>query len=346
MNYLKNYLDKKNNNYTVIRLLLACLVLFGHSFALTREVPGINDPFQKIIGDGEWTGSVAVNIFFFISGLLITSSYVRRNNLGNYIQARIFRIYPAYIICAFLGTMFVGGTFTTLALTKYFKNPETAGYLISNLLLWKPLFFLPGVFEQIRNHSINGSVWTLPGELRCYVLVGILGVLGILKSPLKANATIFFLLVLGFYNFNLVPMLSDNSMNLKPALYFTIGVLCFINAKYIPLNWYIYIPIIGLYAISLHSKWNLVFMPLLLCYGTILIAYKTKYLFANSYGDFSYGVYIYAFPVQQVFVALLPNWNAYQNFIVSLPTTLLLGVASWFIIEKNCIVASHRNSEY
>lgn len=339
---LETHLLNSRNNFTLIRFILASLVLYGHSFALAKQYSGIEDHIQILLGKHEWIGSVAVNAFFFISGLLIVRSYAIRKDLGQFMKARIFRIFPAFMVCITLGVWVVGSIFTTLPLKDYVLEKGTWDYYIHSLLLWDLRFFLPGLFEGLRNHSINGSIWTLPAELRCYVIVGACGLLGILNRTWRTNLILFVLVILGFWNFKMIPMVSDNPDNLRPAAYFVMGALCFANARLIPIHPLAIIPLAVAYGVFFNTKAHPYLMCLLICYGLLVASYKLPYVDLDKCGDFSYGIYLYAFPVQQVFAASFPKWNAYQNFAASFPTALAFAILSWFLVEKRALALTHK----
>ncbi len=133
---------------------------------------------------GTYSGSIAVDLFFIVSGFLVTGSYLRNPQLLDFAWARTIRIVPAYAVCLLLTAFVLGTVFTNLPLRDYLAcSPETLGYIVRNLkfdilMQWQ----LPGVFEHNpKSAVINGSIWTLPAEVRMYVMVAALGVAGTLR---------------------------------------------------------------------------------------------------------------------------------------------------------------------
>ena len=60
-------------------------------------------------------------------------------------------------------------------------------------------------------------------------------------------------------------------------------------------------------------------------------------------GDFSYGVYVYAFPCQQMLAALLgKDLQPWSFFGLSLLLVLPLGVASWYLVERPALAWAAR----
>lgn len=109
---LENILKKGNNNLDLFRLIAACMVIFGHAYAL---LPGYGaDPIGKLLGF-DYSGSLAVKIFFFISGMLVTSSLLQKRSISQYVSARFFRIWPALIVVLLITTFILGPFFYNIA---------------------------------------------------------------------------------------------------------------------------------------------------------------------------------------------------------------------------------------
>ncbi|MEW9625270.1 acyltransferase family protein [Rhodanobacter geophilus] len=169
------------DNFLLLRLLAASLVIYGHAPAITGG-RGWPDVFVWL-GWGSYSGDLAVDVFFVVSGFMIAGSYLRRQHLADFLWARLLRIYPAYIVCL-LGTAFVlGAACTSLPLHDYYGSHEVVRYVSKNVQLGKGLSWeLPGVFTgNPKLAFVNGSIWTLPAEVRMYLWVALAGVLGILS---------------------------------------------------------------------------------------------------------------------------------------------------------------------
>src|ERR1700754_722361 len=111
---LEQAIDRENNNFNLIRLLASLLVIFGHSFYLF-PTNGYHEPISGLF-KGDYTGSIAVYIFFFLSGIFIVASFVNSKTFFRFIIMRVFRIYPALIICNIITVFIVGAIFTTLSI--------------------------------------------------------------------------------------------------------------------------------------------------------------------------------------------------------------------------------------
>ncbi|MBP6749453.1 MAG: acyltransferase, partial [Xanthomonadaceae bacterium] len=144
------------NNFNLIRLFAAWLVIYSHAWAIT----GIDG--SDLVGRMTITksaGAFAVDVFFVISGFLVAASLERRTWRA-FLVARALRIYPALVVCV-LATVFVLGPVMTTA-ADYWRDATTWRYLWANATLWRAEFWLPGVFETLPRTAVNGSLWTLP----------------------------------------------------------------------------------------------------------------------------------------------------------------------------------------
>ncbi len=173
---LRRRLENRDNNFDVLRLVAAVLVLLSHCYPLT----GHPEPFAELTG--VTLGEVGVVMFFAMSGFLIAKSWTDEPQPGRYFFKRALRLLPALVVAVAFTTLIVGPLFTELPLTDYFTDPETWIYLIRASLLVTIAGQLPGVFEDnVYPEAVNGSLWTLPLEAGCYVMIVVLGLIGVLQ---------------------------------------------------------------------------------------------------------------------------------------------------------------------
>lgn len=153
---------ERENNFGIMRLMGAILVIWGHMYVLTGQTPPMF-MWESIHGFG-------VAVFFVIGGYLITQSWMRRPIFKEYIVKRVFRIFPALIVCVALTVFVVGPLVTSISVKEYFSSPLTWKYLLNGVLYINHL--LPGVFENnIASSAVNGSLWCLPVEFLMYLVV-------------------------------------------------------------------------------------------------------------------------------------------------------------------------------
>lgn len=323
-------LEGRDNNFNLLRILAAAGVLVSHAFALSLGSSKY-EPFHQWLG-GKSLGSISVLIFFAISGFFIARSFDRRKSLWGFFQARIFRILPALAVVLLLTILIVGVFFTTAPQNVFW--PASFGYFFHNISLFSMQYDLPGVFEtNPYGPSINGSLWTLSYEVLCYFGVVICGLLGLLSRPRIFAVGIFvFLVVYGITVIGDIHPRIDTLMYL--GLPFLTGMSFYLWRDNLRLSFTAAFGLV-LVATLLHS--TPLFLPtftIALSYAVFVIGYAQNSLFLNynRLGDYSYGLYIYAFPVQQI-IASTGNTVPAINIALALPISLLCSVISWHIIE-------------
>lgn len=207
----------RRNNFTTIRIIFAWLVLYGHSFAV-QKTPGMRDPLNMLFQGSAWIGVIVVNGFFAISGFLVAASFVKRG-LKDYTISRILRIFPALLVCVFISVFVVGPLFTNLSLGDFFSQSKTYEYLANGLAFLQMKWTLPGVFETNVRNAINGSLWTLTVEVRCYLLLAA-GFFGLLRDKIIANISILAIFLFGLYFFSDIPFVGVRAAWSRNALFF------------------------------------------------------------------------------------------------------------------------------
>jgi peptidoglycan/LPS O-acetylase OafA/YrhL len=334
----------RNNNFNLIRFLAASMVLVSHSFGFVSGKM-FNDPLDLLIGVG--MGDLAVNIFFITSGFLVTGSLFNHSSVRNFIWARVFRIYPALVV-AVLFTVILGMFFSSLTLLEYFGHSDVWLYLARNMtVLWPGLpLRIADVFQgNPMSGLVNGSLWTLPWELAMYMSLatgGLLMVIGMSQRILKIVflsagilATIYFnyLYIQGKAN----PFVIEYTAARLTSFFFMGSGFYILKDKIIlSRGWFL----LMITAIMVAVLWNrtagLIVINIVLAYVIFYLAYIPSGVISlyNQLGDYSYGVYIYAFPIQQSLVALFPNITVGGLFLSSFVITLFVAVMSWRFIEK------------
>ena len=339
----------RDNNFDFIRLVAATMVLVNHTFALSGSG---YDPFLPLLSaepdSYETLGGLGVNIFFIISGFLITNSWVSRPNIGEFIVKRSLRILPALAASTFFCVFVVGLSVTSLDHNAYFLNPETWVFLL-NVFLYKIYIHLPGVFKHNPfNSAVNGSLWTLTIEAYCYCIVAAFGVLGLISkraAPMILAACFIALDVFIRTDRHYASKVMLNmvaSWAVKCFVFFMMGATIYAYSDRIPFNGYMASAMLLAYVLSwtLHMEhFGSYFTSYFtLPYLVLYVGFSKLPLINNlggKIGDYSYGVYVYAFPVQQT-VMFHANGNLGRGvfFIISLTFTLALAFLSWRLVEK------------
>jgi peptidoglycan/LPS O-acetylase OafA/YrhL len=350
------------NNFSLIRILAAILVVFSHSYALTGNI----EPAFLGISIGTW----AVYTFFIISGFLLT----KRSNFSIiFFWKRCLRIFPGLILVIFLTVFILGPLVTNLKLNEYFKNKETWSYLIHLGLF---VDRLPGVFENNPfPNSVNGSLWMLPYLFLMYAILFLYGNLNFLNRKyiiviLYALALVicaiqpiilFFMKSIIFTNTSLtadsntVPQVTYHIIPTLHDIVFTIGgiiislnfwkfYLCFfggvilalyedIKIDYKILTLFVFIAIFTYIEIpSLATYIILIVMP---CFVIKFALSKNHILNSLSpYIDISYGIYICSFPIQQAIAQYRGNnLVPFEMFLMAISFAFAFAVMSWYFVE-------------
>jgi peptidoglycan/LPS O-acetylase OafA/YrhL len=333
---LIEYDGNRKNNFTIIRIILAWLVLYGHGFPI-QNIDGIRDPLNRLFQGSTWIGDIAVNGFFAISGFLVTASFVKRGPI-DYIISRILRILPALFVCILASVFLLGPMLTSSNLDVYFSKPETYKYL-SNVFPFSPniVWTLPGVFEENARNAINGSLWTLPIELRCYLLLALVGFFGIFKDRRIANTFILVIFLFSIYFFAKIPLLGIG-VNIdwaRPSLFFLLGVFFYVNRRNVLFDIRLAFLAMILIMFSFGKRWFSYTFSLAFVYLIFYMAYATKFIDTDGkIGDLSYGIYIYAWPVQQLVAKMFPSIKPFGNTILSSIVVAFIAFLSWHYIEK------------
>jgi len=338
---LQNYVHTPHNNFLFVRMLAASMVVYAHSFSLSKYPGLIRDPLK----DFWWlahTGTIAVAMFFVTSGYLVTASYLNRNSIIEFSKSRILRIFPALILCVSLMVLLVGPLFTSLPLDQYFHEPDLWRYFKANIALVHVRFLLPGVFENNPHPSLNGPLWTLPAEVRMYLWVGILGVVGILKQRWLANLVIPTLILIGVVYPDHLPLVADNKRYFQLAAMFACGGWVYLNRHWIPVSNMLLAVLIALAALTWHHPVYHITLWLAIAYATLWLAYVPNLHWYNRFGDYSYGMYIYAWPCQNSLKALFPDIHPMIMLPVAWCMALGFAVLSWHLVEKPALSLKKR----
>lgn len=307
------------------------MVLFSHSFPLF----GLN--WEPMGGTGACTtGEFAVLIFFIISGFLITASFQNAPNLGSFLINRILRLVPGLIFVVLLTIFVLGPLVTVLPKDEYFKNVATWEYL-NNILIYPQVARLPGVFEGLPlPGAINGSLWTLRIEFTMYLAVPLLGYLGLLHPK-----RIWWVVAAFWIAF--VHYLREKSPSIYfymeiPALFkfgfvYMIGVAFYVCREHIPMRRDFALLSAALFIGSLYTPFAMFGTLIFTAYPLLYFGLKPRFKFKLP--DISYGVYIFAFPLQQTYMWYV-GWSQHLAWfpVTVAPFVTICAIVSWYLVEK------------
>lgn len=324
--------DLRFQHLSTLRFFLAVLVVWSHAYPLTGHVEPI-----EIHTNGITLGTLAVVTFFFISGFLVTMSWNRIQNPIVFVIHRIFRIWPA-LIAALLFTVAIALAASVVEPMQTLKSGWQ--YFWGNLPLINGIQFeIDGAFQAHPNNSVNGSLWSLEWEIFCYLGLLLAAISGILSKAWRAILVSLLVMVSTFImtqsDLTLFEGIPDHAM---VVFCFSLGTFSyFLYEKFGGRAlWKLYFFLAFVFAL-----FGSVFMPLTYIFtaaGIVaLISFDNILKPGDMKIDLSYGVYIFAFPIQQFMVYLLPNQSPLMNFLLTMPVLLVIAYLSWKLIEKPSI---------
>jgi len=335
--------EPQRNNFDALRLGLAVLVVWSHSFAL--HLGSERTEWLSLLLNGTYNaGNLAVMAFFIISGFLITQSYERSRSVRSYCGKRIRRIYPGYMvattICAFI-------VIPVFAQNVRIDAAEVGKTFALNLLL-QGHFVTANAFPMNSGHGVNGSLWSIFYEFWCYIGVALLGALGLTSR--RSFLVPFLVAVMlarvgcdllgktpGYPVFDTIFGWPYLWTKMLPC--FLLGMVAYSYRQVLPQS----LPLLtGLLFTAIAASWinkhlaDLIVAPAL-SYGVFYFAFTDEIRLheAARFGDFSYGTYLYAFPIQQMLQATVGrSWTMPTFIAVSIVLSLLAAVLSWHLVER------------
>lgn len=324
----------RRNNVLLVRFMAAAAVIVFHSYALTGRL--VDEPLHQWMPELA-LGIVGVDAFFFLSGLLVTKSWCERQHLPSFLAARALRIYPA-LVAAVLFSIAVGLAVTTVPVREFLADPMTVEYLWRNASAWSARYTLPGVFEDNPfPKGVNGSLWTLPIEVRLYLLLAVAGAVGLLTRRGAWMVVATLLAAAALWAPTLPGFEPDDRGTRRLLAMFALGSVAWTWRAAIPVS----------LAGGAATLVLLVADPFSVIRSTPLVGVALGYLIVvlafhpwlrvpglGRVGDYSYGLYVYAFPIQQTIVHLQRDIGPTALTLAAVPLTLALAAGSWHLIEK------------
>jgi peptidoglycan/LPS O-acetylase OafA/YrhL len=352
--------DPNNNAFGFLRLVLAILVIFSHTFPLGGFGIDRLEAFTK----GRYTiGLVSVAMFFVLSGFLICRSASASRSVPRFLWHRFLRIFPGYWVCLVVcacvfAPLMAFAEFGTLL--RVFSAPWNSpqSFMIRNAGLFHLnefsiggiLFIRPNSIAGVLSHNpvpgmINGSLWSLPFEVSCYLAVAALAAVGVLRRArfivLGLFAGLWCLYAFdcvnpdGFRQWFPYPGMKQLVML---CLFFSAGCVCFLYREKIPHSTAIFVISVVALVVSLPLGVFGLIAPVAMTYAFLWLAFALPFARFDRKGDFSYGTYIYAFPVQQGMALLRIQEEGFGlYFASSLLLTSVLAFLSYRLIEAPCL---------
>ncbi len=324
-----------NNNWHYVRLLAALGVIYGHSTLLT---PGgtAKDFFSSHVAKNiTYSGQIAVIIFFYLSGALVTKSL--RNSISpfQFAAKRLARIYPGLVICVALSSLFL-----PISLGNTFNAQSSIKYFIQNAPAITNEYFIPGLFTSAKNQVVNGSLWTLPNEIRLYFILFTLFCLVPVITKRTFMTFNFILIWLLIFAPQTVPLvgsgneLKGNSLWVINSIFFFIGSNAYLSGFGKLRSWVYLVISFSLYGIwIIRPSHHLIFFLAVICSVTFVSKIQLPHRLTIK-ADYSYGIYLYGWPSAQIINQIYPWTTSMNGFVLSSILAMFFAIFSWHLIEK------------
>jgi len=330
------------NNFDALRLFAAISVIFSHSFLIAEGTQN-REWLILLTGNQCILGLTGVFIFFAISGFLVTQSFEQTPNRLHFLAKRALRIFPGLFVATLLSAFILGPLVTTLPLGAYLSRAEPYSYVLGNTLLDQTVHELPGVrfVDNPVGLEINGSLWTLRYEFVMYLMVLILGVLRRVKVRT----------LLPLLGFGMVCLYSNMLDEFEKwgwffqvfsgwgwlVGFFAAGMILYKLRHTGVFDGRVALLALAGLALSVPLRQFITFFPLFGCYLALWLALNPHLpvIPAARFGDLSYGLYIYGWPVEEAVMWIsggrAPWW---QVFLVALPAASAMAFLSWHLVER------------
>ena len=340
---LSEYAVGRDNNFTLLRFSAAMTVLFAHSVAVLGLPPDREFFHQRI---GFSLGEMGLDMLFVTSGFLVTASLVGRQDLIAYLWARILRVYPGMWVMLVLTVFVLAPALTTLPRGDYYASPLTWEYFRKcATLISGARYSLPGVFETVPlKGEFNGSLWTMPVEVRMYLYLAAIWVALAFLPALRIRTMRFVLPISACVLLAIVLRarltgIPFNGANIRVFM-FLYGSSLYLWREKIPVGPWLLGGILAALLLASFDK-TLFFVVYVACLAPLvlhLVYVPGGQIRAfNDWGDYSYGVYIYAFPVQQTLALLFPAMSLAAMMASSAVISVAIAIVSWKLIEERAL---------
>jgi peptidoglycan/LPS O-acetylase OafA/YrhL len=317
-------------------------VLFSHAFLIAQGTQN-NEPLILLTGNQSILGLVGVFVFFAISGFLVTQSFEQTVNPLHFLAKRALRIFPGLFAATLVSAFVLGPLVTELPLGAYISRPEPYQYVLGNTLLDQTVHELPGVWfvDNGVGLEVNGSLWTLRSEFLMYLMVLALGVLRLLTLPITLLLLAFGMACL---HFNMLDQLENWGWLFQLLSgwgwlvgFFAAGMVLYKLRHTRIFDGRIALLALAGLALSIPLRQFILLFPVFGCYLALWLALSPRLpvIPAARFGDLSYGLYIYGWPVEQAVMWLSGGRAAWwQIFLIALPATAAIAFLSWHLVER------------
>ncbi len=323
--------DNRPSGFDYLRLTLALLIVVDHSIIVCL---GSKAQYALFSGIARPLMAGLVPMFFALSGFLVASSLERSRSIVTFVSLRLLRIFPALAIDTLLCALCLGPLLTEQSLTSYFLSVNFHQYFLN--MLGDVHFYLPGVFTKNPSTAVNAQLWTIPFELKCYLVLTIMAVVGlhrrrawfIMAAVVVTAATAVYTTFHSFRALDVWPLL-------VPTFLFGVGLYLYRDR----IEWSVRIVVVAVpvtIALLFQTSSLMICAALPLAYVTIWLGLlrPARVRLIRS-GDYSYPIFLYSFPIQQTLFILMPFARIWWvNLVLATPLAFVCAAMSWHLVEK------------
>lgn len=333
----------RSSGFDYLRIGLALAVACSHIVSTTYGKAAMDAVYQT------WWRvplNAILPMFFALSGFLVAGSLERCRKLTAFLGLRVIRIVPALAVEVLISALILGPLLTVSPLADYLGGHEFRAYFLN--ILGEIHFLLPGVFGGVPyRHIVNQQLWTIPYELQCYAEISLLALIGMRRFPIIAIVTpIGTTLIYALGHILDHGLFAPTELTEAPGYFFVWaflwGVALFIYRDRVrwSAGWCAGAAVIGFGSLAIGGL-AIYVMPAALAYVTVMLGlanpHRLRFL---EHADCSYGIYLYHWVVMQTVMSFAPRiW--WVNLAISLPVTVALAMASWYLIERRALALRH-----
>jgi peptidoglycan/LPS O-acetylase OafA/YrhL len=319
-----------HNNFNLLRFLFASLVIVSHAPELmdgnrSREL------LTSLFGTVSF-GELAVDGFFVLSGFLITKSWVSNPSWVQFMQSRVLRIVPGFVVACLISLLVLGPLGATAGYWQHIAWPE----FFKGLLKLR-LSGVPEVFAGSHYAMLNGALWTIPYEFKCYLAALVAGMVGVYARRwlVLAGFVALCLLHIGLKS-QALSLSYQNEAHVRFAMAFAAGSVFFVYREVLtPNRWLQLGAAVALFVCMFFKPLAEPALCLMGGYLVLSYAYQGQRLLAfNRLPDVSYGVYLYAWPLNKLLLWYWPSVNVYLSMVLVFVASVVAGACSWYLVEK------------
>ncbi len=349
------FYQKENNNFGLVRMLAAYMVIYAHAYVIQPN--GKVDIIARLSGSTH-AGQIAVFIFIFLSGLYITRSLWNETSVLSFYIKRFMRIWPLLFLAVVM-VIIMGAFLTDLSFKEYFLSAEVRTYFVKNLVMIENSHFLPGVFTSHLDAGVNGVLWFITFQARIYLCMGIFKSMNLLSNRTGAAILFLTLIIWSATNPNTLPLLGSNYMLLgnvefpQYVITFCLGGALYLFCPQLQVKWYHSAFLLLLCMIIKDKSNSLACWATWGCVTAIWIG-TNKYIQMLHIRDCSYGIFLFAWPISQLFRELIPAAATWENIVFTIITSTAwallinctlekqLGVLTKKILQKSNMTATKK----